>query len=75
MDKSDDEPSSLTDGHWKVQPGWVKALTVLIGVPAFLLLATGAVGGMVENVAVSAFLAVALLQLAFVFRAYWRMDL
>lgn len=75
MDNSDNEVSSLTDGHWKVQPGWVKALTVLIGVPAFFVLVSGTVSGTLENVALSAFVAVALLQLAFVLRAYWRMDL
>jgi hypothetical protein len=36
---------------------------------------TGDIGGTVEAVAFSAFAAVALLQLAFAFRAYWRMDL
>ena len=75
MDRSDNEMSSLTDGHWKVQPGWVKALTVFVGLPAFLVLLTGAASGALENVAMAAFIAVAVLQLSFVLRGYWRMDL
>ena len=75
MDRSDNELSSLTDGHWKVQPRWVKALTVIIGLPAFLVLITGAASGTLENVTMCAFIAVALLQVSFVLRAYWRMDL
>ena len=75
MDRSHNELSSLTDGHWKVQPGWVKALTVIIGLPAFIVLVTGAASGAAENVAMGAFIVVVLLQLIFVLRAYWRMDL
>ena len=75
MDRSDNEMSSLTDGHWKVQPAWVKALTVIIGLPAFLVLVTGAASGVLDDLAMGAFIAVALLQLSFVLRAYWRLDL
>jgi len=75
MDRSDNELSSLTDGYWKVQPGWVKALTIIIGLPAFIVLVSGAASGTPENIAMGAFIAVALPQLIFVLRAYWRMDL
>lgn len=78
MEGSDDR-SSLRDGHWSVQPSWVKALTIVIAVPALLVLVlsvfTGKIDNIVEGLAFGAFAAIALLQLIFVFRAFWRMDL
>jgi hypothetical protein len=79
MNSDDDDLSSLKDGHWRIQPKWVKVLTVGVAVPAWLLFMrsvfTGHVGGTLSTVAFIAFAAVAALQMAFVFRAYWRMDL
>ena len=75
MDRGDNELSSLADGYWKVQPGWVKTLTIIIGLPGFIVLVSGAASDTLENVAMGAFIAAALLQLIFVLRAYSRMDL
>jgi sterol desaturase/sphingolipid hydroxylase (fatty acid hydroxylase superfamily) len=79
MIDADDDLSSFRDGHWRVQPRWVKALALLIALPAWVVLMvsifTGTIGGTLQTVAFSAFAAVALLQLVFIFRAYWRMDL
>ena len=71
---SDDDLSSFRNGHWKVQPIWVKVLTISIAVPAFLVLVAG-IGGRIETVALVAFAAIAILQMGFVLGAYWRMDL
>jgi hypothetical protein len=71
---SDDELSYFQNGYWRVQPIWVKVLTISVAVPAFLVLVTGA-EGRIETVALIAFAAIAILQLATVVGAYWRMDL
>jgi hypothetical protein len=71
---SDDDLSSFRDGHWQVQPIWVKVLTISVALPAFFVLMTGK-GGRLETVALVAFAAIAMLQMTFVLRAYWRMDL
>ena len=79
MSDADDDLYSLRDGLWQVQPRWVKALTLLIAVPAWLVFVTsiffGTLGGTLQTIAFSVFAAVALLQLVFVVRAFWRMDL
>ena len=79
MEDGRDSLSPLSNGHWKVQPRWLKALTILVAVPAWLVLMvsvfSGDIDATVETVALSAFVATFLLQVAFVFRAYWRMDL
>ncbi len=79
MNSDDDNLSSFRDGHWRVQPKWVKALTVGVAIPAWLVLMTGVftgnIGCTLNTAAFISFAAVAGLQLAFVFRAYWRMDL
>lgn len=74
-----DDPSSFRDGHWRVQPTWVKALAVGIALPAWLVLLAGVFTGHIHTrlntAAFIAFAAVAILQMVFVYRAYWRMDL
>jgi hypothetical protein len=79
MNSDDDDLSSFRDGHWRVQPNWVKTLTISVGIPASLVLMTGVftgnIGGPLDTAAFIAFVAVAALQMAFVLRAYWRMDL
>jgi hypothetical protein len=79
MNDDQEDLSSFRDGHWRVQPPWVKAVVIWIAVPAWLLfMATvlmGNIGGTVQMIAFGVFGAVALLTLAFVFRAYWRLDL
>lgn len=49
-------------------------LTVCIGVPAFVVLVAD-VGGRFETIALVMFGIVAAIQAAFVFRAFWQMDL
>ena len=79
MSEADDNLSLFQGGYWQAQPRWVKALTLLIAIPAWLVLAvssfTGAIGGTLQIIAFSVVAAVALLHLTFIFRAYWRMDL
>ncbi len=79
MNAPDDGLSSFRDGHWKVQPGWVKALTFLIGLPAWLIWAASILipfdpGELLQTFLISAMSITAALQAIFVFRAYWRMD-
>jgi hypothetical protein len=71
---SDDDFSTFASGHWQVQPRCVQALTIAVAVPAFLALVAG-IEGRLETIALFAFAAIAILQLAFLLRAYWRMDL
>lgn len=79
MNSDDHDLSSLREAHWRLQPMWVKALTIGVAIPAWLVLMvgmfTGNIGGRLNNAALIAFAAVAALQMVFVFRAYWRMDL
>ncbi len=79
MDSDEDDVSPLRDGHWRVQPKWLKALTVGIAIPAWLVfmasMFAGNIGGTLQTAAFIAFAAVAALAMAFSFRAYWRMDL
>jgi hypothetical protein len=75
----DGEPRTLSDAHWSVQPRWVKTASVIIGLPSFLYL--GLRGGhdpletTLGTISLIGFASVALLQLIFVFRGYWRMDI
>ncbi len=79
MNSEDDDLLSFKDGHWRVQPKWVKVLTLGVALPAWLVFMTslfaGNIGGTLQTAAFIAFAAVVGLQMAFVFRAYWRMDL
>lgn len=78
-DDRDDHLSLFSNAHWKIQPRWVKALTLMGAVPAWLVLMISVIGGnidgTVETVALSVFVATCFLQMAFLFRPYWRMDL
>ena len=69
----------LNRSHWKVQPSWVKALTIVVAVPAWLVFAYNILSDSpddhVVHVSFVLFIVVALLQLIFVFRAYWREDI
>ena len=79
MARDDEELTFLNDGHWRVLPRWVKVISVGVGLPAWLvlvtLLFTDHLGGTVFTATFGIFAAVAALQMAFIFRAYWRMDL
>lgn len=65
------------DMYWKLQPAWVKAFTIWIGVPAWLLF----IGEMAppfeppNPLVLIGFAATAVLQMAFIARAFWRMDI
>jgi hypothetical protein len=32
------EPQTVDEAHWWAQPGWVKIVTVVVGIPSFLYL-------------------------------------
>jgi hypothetical protein len=79
MNDADRDLSTFRDGHWRVQPRWAKALTLLVALPAWIVwmvsVFTGTPDGTLQTVAFGAFATIALLQLVFVFRAYRRMEL
>lgn len=79
MSDDKEDLSSFRDGHWRVQPRWVKAVVILIAMPAWLIFGAtilmGSSGGKVQMAAFVVMGAVSLLTMVFVFRAYWRMDL
>jgi hypothetical protein len=78
-DCEDDEPKTLHEAHWWVQPRWVKVLTFAIAVPSFAYLwfsgGTDPFETALGTASVVGFMLVAFLQMLFVFRAYWRMDI
>ena len=75
----DSEPKTLKQAHWWVQPLWVKIVTFAVGVPSFLYLRfatqTDPLEALLGKISVAGFLAVCVLQMIFVFRGYWRMDI
>lgn len=75
----DDDVETVRMSTWRILPTWVKTITILIGLPAWIIflvcLVSGAIGSQVQVTAFAAFMMVSLLQIAFVLRAYWRMDL
>jgi hypothetical protein len=77
--EEEDEPTTLTQAHWWVQPRWVKILTVAVGIPSWLYLwftkDVDPVATLAGKIAFGGFFSVALLQLVFIFRGYWRMDI
>lgn len=77
--KKDDNPQSLEAAHWSAQPVWVKLYTICIGLPAWIFLMVGIFaadfGDVAMNVATVLFVGAALLQMLFVFRGYWRIDI
>lgn len=77
--KNDDNPQTLEAAHWSVQPTWVKLYTICIGLPAWIFLMVGIFaadfGDAAMNVATVLFAAAAVIQMFFVFRGYWRMDI
>ena len=73
------EPQTLDQAHWAVQPRWAKIVTVVVAIPSFLYLLFGPNEGplamTLETVALGGFIAVCILQMIFVFRGHWRMDI
>lgn len=69
----------LNRSHWAVQPYWVKALTIIVAVPAWFVVFFDILSDnpddRVIRVAGIMFMAVCFLQLVFVARAYWRHDI
>jgi len=74
-----DEQETLKAAHWRVQPRWVKVLSFVLGIPciAYLWLHMGGdpFATLLGKASVIGFAFVALVQMLFVFRAYWRMDI
>ncbi|WP_264592287.1 hypothetical protein [Sphingobium sp. B10D7B] len=70
-----DEPQTPQAGHWSVQPMWAKLYTVCVGFPAWAFLMFGDFGGLASYVAMGVFTAAVLIQMAYVLRRYWRMDI
>ena len=77
--RNDDEPQTIAEAHWWVQPLWARIVTFAVGIPAFLYLKFGAdtdpFSTTLGKISFGAFAFVALLQLFFVFRGYWRMNI
>lgn len=77
--KHDDDPKTLDAAHWAVQPTWVKLYAICVGLPAWIFLMFGIFaadfGEIAMNIATGLFATAALMQMAFVFRGYWRMDI
>ncbi len=77
----DTTPRSLKGAQWLALPKWVRLYSIPVGVPAWLLLmahsfsSDGILSPSANDVVVGFLASVALLQLAFVARAYWRMDI
>lgn len=77
--KNGDDPETLQAGHWSVQPTWAKLYTICVGLPAWVFLMVGNLAANFSdnamNVATGLFAVAALMQMVFVFRGYWRMDM
>jgi len=79
--KTDDDPQTLGDAHWSVQPRWLRLYTICIAVPAWVFLLVRILAGDFDfydiTVRTAAFLlaTAAVLQIIFIFRGYWRMDI
>lgn len=79
QDGGNNEPKTLAQAHWWVQPLWVKIATFVVGVPSFLYLQFATqidpFETLLGKISFGGFVAVCVLQLIFVFRGYWRMDI
>jgi len=75
----DEDLYTSNRGHWRVLPPWAKAITIIIGMPAWLVLMVsvfwGEPDGRVSFIAFCIFGGVAVLQTLLLVRAYWRMEL
>jgi hypothetical protein len=78
MDEEEDLYTS-NRGHWRALPPWAKAVTIFVGIPAWLVLMVSVFRGETDSrisfVAFCIFGSVAVLQTLLLFRAYWRMEL
>jgi hypothetical protein len=73
------ELRSLSQDQWTVLPKWVRAVTFVVGAPAWIFFAVsvvnGEIGGRLQLIAFGIFGLVAFLQIVFLIRAYWRNDI
>jgi hypothetical protein len=76
---SNGHPQTLGAAYWAVQPRWVRFLVLLVALPAWLVLVYGVLTGelstAVEDAAIGLFACVGAIELVYVTRAYWRLDL
>lgn len=79
MPDEDDDFHTHRIGPWQILPRWVKWISLLIGLPAWLVLVAGIfrgdIGSSYQLSAFAIFGGVAVFQGFFVARAYVRMDL
>jgi hypothetical protein len=78
---SDDEPKTLAESHWRIQPRWHKIVTIVF-VPPFALFWGYLIrsGEFLENEGLAlglfgVFGAIVLMHFFFIARAYWRMEI
>jgi hypothetical protein len=77
----DHEPENINEAHWWVQPKWLKYLSLVVVVTAGSFWTYEVRFGnpfahqRLMDVCFGALALVAALQLFFIFRAYWRMDI
>lgn len=78
MPTEDEDFPTGRDSHWRLLPHWVKAVTVLIGLPAWLVCVAGMLRGDFGSsylmTAFAVFGCVALLQIVCTLRAALRME-
>lgn len=70
---------SIQEAMWSAMPKWVKRLTVLFGLPAWLIIVYGLFTENVSqanlNFACVIFAIVVIIQLPFLFRALWNNEI
>jgi hypothetical protein len=75
----DEEPDSWSSSYWTVQPKWLKRLTIFIALPAWLAVVASIIGGNPSRQlivgCVGIIIMLAVLQAAFVARAYWKHEI
>ena len=78
-DQDADAEISIQANYWRVLPQWAKAISIGVGLPAWIVLAFGVLTGRgdttINHTAFITFAAVAALQTALLFRSYWKMEL
>ena len=75
----DEEPDSWSSSYWTVQPRWLKRLTTFIALPAWLAVAVSIISGNLSRQlivgCVGIIIVLAVLQAAFVAKAYWKHEI
>lgn len=74
-----EEPQTLVEGDWSVQPIWARCLAVFVGIPARIGLGysilTSNIDSTLQRTCGVLFAMVALIQLGFFVRGYLRTDI